>query len=129
MKLFKKLLFPLLAVMFLFAACSKDKNDGPSSTSHKVIFKAIGSSDVQISTAVYGYDTELTTASALSGTSWTSPEITVPAGALMAQAVISATGTNVNSSLKVEVWVDGVKKDEASSTGTALSAHGTARLK
>ena len=115
--------------MMVFTACSKKDNDGPSSTSHKVVFKAFGSSDVQISSAVYGYDTELTSVSSLSGTTWTSPEVNVPAGALMAQAVVTATGTSAASSLKVEVWVDGVKKDEASSTGTALVAHPAANLR
>lgn len=124
MKILKKILFPALMIATLFAACKKDdKNDGPSSTSHKVVFKAIGSSDADLSIAVYGYDTQVTTLSNLSGATWTSPEVTVPAGALTLNVGVSGTATNSNATLKVQILVDGQVKAEGTSAGTVLSGH------
>jgi hypothetical protein len=73
--------------------------------------------------AVYGYDSEITTATSLSGTTWTSPEITVPAGAVIANAGIDATGGDASATLKVQIYVDGSLKKEGTSSGEILSAH------
>jgi len=105
-------------------SCSKDDagTPGPSSTSHKVQFKAEASAGSNIEVAVYGYDANTTTATSLSGTTWSSPEITVPAGTVMATAAVNGTGANASSTLKVQVWVDGVMKKEGTSSGEVLSA-------
>jgi hypothetical protein len=115
------------AAVILLASCGKDDNNTPtpSPTAHKVIFKAEASAGSNISIAVYGYDASTTTASSLSGTTWTSPEITVPAGTVVASAAVNATGANASSTLKVQVWVDGVMKKEATSSGAFLSAQAT----
>lgn len=72
--------------------------------------------------AVYGYDATLTTVSGINSQSWTSPELTVPSGANVASIIANAAGANASSTLKVQVYVDGVLKKEGTSTGTALSA-------
>ncbi|MBW8683852.1 hypothetical protein [Chitinophaga rhizophila] len=115
--------YALLAVLFSFAfvACSKD-DDKPSSSSHKIYFKAIASEGSDISVAVYGYDGKVTTASSLSGTTWTSPEIEVPAGAISANAAVSADGASNTSTLKLQLFVDGELREEGTSSGSVLSA-------
>jgi len=114
----------LLALMLAstFTSCSKDDDNKPASTSHKVVFKATASAGSNISVAVYAYDANQTTATSLTGTTWTSPEITVPAGTVVATAAVSATGANASSSLKVQIYVDGELKKEGTSTGQILSA-------
>jgi hypothetical protein len=117
----------LLALMFasIFTGCSKDDDNKPSSSSHKVTFKAVASTGSNISIAVYGYDANPTTATSLSGTTWSSPELTVPAGTVLATAAVSATGVDASSSLKVQIFVDGELKKEGTSTGEILSASAT----
>lgn len=117
--------YSLLALLFslVFVSCSKDDDKpGPSKTSHKVVFKAIASEGSNITVAVYGYDSEITTATSLNGSTWTSPEVTVPAGTIVANASVGADGKDANSSLKVQVYVDGELKKEGTSTGEFLNA-------
>lgn len=111
----------LLTALFLgiTSSCSDDDDNG---TSHKVVFKAIASSGSDIDVAAYGYDSTITTATSLSGTTWTSPEITVPAGAVMASVGVNAEGANPSSTLKVQIYVDGELKKEGTSSGEILSA-------
>ena len=115
------------AAIILLASCGKDDDNtpNPSPTTHKVMFKAEASAGSNLSIAVYGHDASTTTASSLSGTTWTSPEITVPAGTVVASAAVNATGANTSSTLKVQVWVDGVMKKEGTSSGSILSAQAT----
>lgn len=120
MKILKKILFPALMVAALFTSCSKD-DDKPSATSHKVVFKAIGSTGVELDIAVFGYDDQATTLSNLSGNTWTSTEITAPASAHNVKAVINGLGPNASATLKVQVLVDGEVKAEGTSAGTVLS--------
>lgn len=115
----------LFALMLItgFVGCKKDdNNDGPSKTSHKVVFKMVASAGSSISTVVYGYDSQITTATTLSGTTWTSPEITVPAGTVSLNVTGNASGVDASSSLKAQIYVDGELKKEGSSTGAILSA-------
>jgi hypothetical protein len=116
--------YALLALLFTlaFVGCSKDDDNKPSSSSHKVYFKAIASEGSNVSIAVYGYDAKVTTATSLSGTTWTSPELDVPAGTIVATAAVSATGANASSTLKLQVFVDGELKEEGTSSGQVLSA-------
>jgi hypothetical protein len=123
MKLFKKVLFPALMVATLFSACKKDdKNDAPGKTSHKVVFKATGSAGVNLTIAAYGYDTQITTATNLSGNTWTSAEITVPASAINANITINGTAAASTATLKVQIYVDDQLKKEGTSSGTVVSA-------
>lgn len=120
--------FVLLTTMLIgaVASCSKDDDDdnnvNGSKKSHKVVFKAIASSGSNIEAAVYGIDGNPTTATSLSGSTWTSPEVTSEAGAYNANVVVNALGVNASSNLKVQIWVDGELKKEGTSTGQILSA-------
>lgn len=112
----------MTAIVLSTLGCSKDKDDTPSNTSHKLVFKAEASSGSSLNTVVYGYDNSLTSVSSLSSTTWTSPEITAPANASVASVIMNAIGANASSTLKVQVYVDGVLKKEGTSAGSALSA-------
>lgn len=111
-----------LGISVLLFSCSKDDDDAPSG-SHKVVFKAVGSSGVNVGVAVYtdgsGKNESFTS---LSGSTWTSEEYTIPASAQMVTFGANGTGPDANSTLVAEIWVDGVKKAEGKSTGTILSA-------
>lgn len=106
------------------ASCSNDDDDNipGAGKTHKVVFKAEASSGSNIDVAVYGIDGNPTTASSLSGTTWTSPEITSETGAYGANVAVSALGPNASSTLKVQIWVDGELKKEGTSSGQYLSA-------
>ncbi len=126
MKLFRKT-FPLaLAFAAIFvSSCSSDNTNtpGPSpATSHKVLFKAQVSAGSNIEQAVYGYDSDLTTATSLSGTTWQSPELTAPAGTVNAGITIDGVGADANATIKVQIYIDGVLKKEGTGSGSALVA-------
>ncbi|MGE8511330.1 MAG: hypothetical protein ACN6N7_01425, partial [Chryseobacterium culicis] len=107
------------------ASCSKDNDDNNvngAGKSHKVVFKAIASSGSNIDVAVYGIDGNPTTASSLSGSTWSSPEITSEPGAYTANAAVNAIGPDASATLKVQIWVDGELKKEGTSSGQYLSA-------
>ncbi|MGO4709407.1 hypothetical protein AB4Y90_09875 [Chryseobacterium sp. 2TAF14] len=115
----------MAALVFGFVtSCSNDDDDNIPGTnkSHKVVFKAEASAGSNIEIAVYGIDGNATTATSLSGTTWTSPEITTEPGAMSANAAINAIGVNASSTLKVQIWVDGELKKEGTSSGQYLSA-------
>lgn len=118
----------LLTTMFIgfVTSCSNDDDDdgnpNGAGKSHKVVFKAIASSGSDINVAVYGIDGNPTTASSLSGTTWSSPEVTSEAGAYNANVAVSAMGADASSTLKVQIWVDGELKKEGTSSGQILSA-------
>lgn len=112
----------LFAAMLTSSSCSKDKDDNPTSVTHKVQFKATATAGGSISTASYGVDGDAHTANNLSGTSWTSPELTAPAGAYNANILVNGAGTTDASALKVGIYIDGVlKKEESASPGRVLS--------
>lgn len=116
-------LLPLLALSIGMAACGgKDDDPAPGRSAKKVQYKASGSTGVVIMNAVYGYDQSITTASSINKNTWESPVLDVPASALGGTCVIGAVGPNANSSLKVEMFVNGNLVKTGTSTGTALSA-------
>lgn len=120
--------FLMLAAALIFgfvSSCSDDDDDNPvngSGETHKVVFKAIASSGSNIDVAVYGIDGNPTTASSLSGTAWSSPEVTAEKGAYTANVAVNAIGAGASSTLKVQIWVDGELKKEGTSSGQYLSA-------
>ena len=120
--------FLMLAAALIFgfvSSCSDDDADNPvngAGETHKVVFKAIASSGSNIDVAVYGIDGNPTTASSLSGTTWSSPEVTAEKGAYTANVAVNAIGTGASSTLKVQIWVDGELKKEGTSSGQYLSA-------
>ncbi|MFP7657281.1 hypothetical protein [Chryseobacterium proteolyticum] len=124
----KKAFIAMVATVLLgfIASCSNDDDDnnggGSSGSSHKVVFKAQASPGSNIANAAYGYDANNTQVTGLSGTSWTSPEITVPAGAVIVNGGVVGTGANASSTLKVQIYIDGELKKEATGSGTTLSA-------
>lgn len=106
----------------LTASCSKDKDDNNTPATHKVVFKAETSAGGTISRASYGVDGDAHSATNLSGTTWSSPELTAPAGAYNANIVINGVGTSNTSTLKVGIYVDGeLKKEASASPGVVLS--------
>ena len=121
-KITKILSLALILSLTLLFACKKDENDAPAG-SHKVMIKLVGSSGVNVSTAVYTDGSGKTeTFTSLSGSSCTSPEYTVSSDAVVVSFSGSATGVDAASTLVAEIWVDGVKKAEGKSTGSILSA-------
>ena len=116
-------LFVLTMIALAFTGCSSD--DGGSGTTpiagtHKLVLKAEASGST-IHHILYGYDDEMTSVSGISETSWTSPEIALPESASVANFTANAVGATDASTLKLQVFVDGVLKKEEVGTGTILS--------
>ncbi len=124
-QVFKGVFVALITVMVLslVESCRKDNDDTSEDIkTQKVVFKAEGSSGVNISKAVYGIDGNPITVTGLSGTTWTSPEITTEGVVYNSNVVVNATGVDAASTLKVQIWVDGQLKKESVSSGLTLSA-------
>lgn len=113
----------MLMAATLAMSCSKDKNNDSSAT-HKVLFKAEASAGGKINTASYGVDGDPHTDINLNATTWSSAELTAPAGAYNANIIVNGEGTSSASTLKVQIYVDGdLKKEQTSNPGQALSVN------
>ena len=124
-QVFKGVFVALITVMVLslVESCRKDNDDTSEDIkTQKVVFKAEGSSGVNISKAVYGIDGNPITVTGLSGTTWTSPELTAEGVVYNSNVVVNATGVDAASTLKVQIWVDGQLKKESVTSGQVLSA-------
>lgn len=124
-QVFKGLFVAVITVMVLsfVESCRKDDDDASEDVkTQKVVFKAEGSSGVNISKAVYGIDGNPITVNGLSGATWTSPEVTAEGVVYNTNVVVNATGVDAASTLKVQIWVDGQLKKESVSSGMTLSA-------
>lgn len=124
-QVFKGLFVSVITVMVLsfVESCRKDNDDTSEDIkTQKVVFKAEGSSGVNISKAVYGIDGNPITVNGLSGATWTSPELTAEGVVYNSNVVVNATGVDAASTLKVQIWVDGQLKKESVSSGMTLSA-------
>ena len=112
----------IFAAAVLLVSCSKnnDNNSKPSGKSHQLVFKAVASAGSNIDQAVYGYDSNQTSATSLSGTTWSSPAITVPAGTVEAVCDVTAFGTNASSTLQVQIYVDGTLVKTGTASGATL---------
>lgn len=123
MKTLKMLLLPVLAFSIGFSACGgKDDDPAPGRSAKKVQYKAFGSQGVVLYSALYGYDQSITSQTSINANTWTSPVIDVPATAMGGTCVIGATGPNANSTLRVEMYINGELKKTGTASGTALSA-------
>lgn len=109
-----------LGLVFGISSCSRDDDGGGSGGTHKVVFKAVGSEGVVIKTVGYTVGTEIHTKSDLSVNTWSSEEITIT-GNTPLSAIANAVGPGANSTLKVQIFVDGKLVKESTSTGTYLS--------
>lgn len=120
----KGLFVAVMTVMVLsfVESCRKDDDTSEDVKTQKIIFKAEGSSGVNISKAVYGIDGNPITVTGLSGTTWSSPELTAEGIVYNSNVVVNATGLDAASTLKVQIWVDGQLKKESVSSGMTLSA-------
>lgn len=120
----KGLFVAVITVMVLsfVESCRKDDDVSEDVKTQKIIFKAEGSSGVNISKAVYGIDGNPITVTGLSGTTWSSPELTAEGVVYNTNVVVNATGVDAASTLKVQIWVDGQLKKESVSSGMTLSA-------
>lgn len=114
------MLLMALGLIFGISSCRDDKSDGTSGT-HKVVFKGVGSNGVVIRVAGYNIGTEIHTKSDLSVNQWSSEEFTF-SGNTPLNVTINALGTDANSTLKAQIFVDGKLVKEGTSTGTYLSA-------
>lgn len=123
-RVFKGLFVAVITVMVLsfVESCRKDDDVSEDIKTQKIIFKAEGSSGVNISKAVYGIDGNPITVTGLSGTTWSSPELTAEGIVYNSNIVVNATGVDAASTLKVQIWVDGQLKKESVSSGLTLSA-------
>ena len=112
-------LLPILVVAVL-ASCKKDDD---SSATHKVKFKAETSSDSKISTVLYTNVTgDVTSNTSVNSTTFNSAELTIPSSVPIISFGATGSGATANSTIKVQIWVDGVMVKENVGTGTALSA-------
>ncbi|MCX3264906.1 hypothetical protein [Pedobacter agri] len=124
-KLKSILALSILLVSTVLLSCKKNDNDTLTG-SHKVVFKAIGSSGVNVGAAVYTDGTGKNESfTSLSGTTWTSTEYVIPSSAQVISFGANGIGPNASSTLTAEIWIDGVKRAEGKSTGTVLSASAT----
>lgn len=115
----------MLITAFIFAfvtSCKNDDDEVSETVNHKIIFKAEASSGTNINAAVYGIDGNPITITGLSGTTWTSAEITTENKVYNSNVTVNATGANSSSTLKVQIWVDGELKSESISSGEVLTA-------
>lgn len=121
-KIVLRSLMLLLAVGLVFgiSSCSRDDDGGGSGGTHKVVFKGVGSEGVVIKAVGYNIGTELHTKTDLSVNTWTSEEYTFT-GNTPLNVAVNAVGTNANSTLKAQIFVDGKLVKESTSTGTYLS--------
>lgn len=123
-------LFLMIAGLFAIIISCRCEEEQDYEITHRIVYKAEGSAGVQIISARYhGYvGANLITAPNVSGNQWTSPEVKMthrlPAGKINTEgtlAIIKATGANVSSTLKVQIYVDGTLKKEVTATGQDLN--------
>lgn len=128
MKNFKNLFIFLLSVFsinLLISCDDKDKkneeNLNGSGESYKVLFKAEVAPKGKIRTVVYGVDSAISTQSSIEEQSW-NKELVTKKGDRVVTFSVGALGEDKDSTLKVEIWVDGKLKKESHSKGEILSA-------
>ncbi|CAI8900888.1 hypothetical protein [Chryseobacterium sp. IT-36CA2] len=119
----------LIGLLTVLTSCNNDDEKFYDVT-HKVVYKAEGSAGVNITSVKYNSSPPgviIKSATNVSGTTWVSPELggieRLPVGRVSssrALAIVEATGANASSTLKVQIYVDGVLKKEEMATGQNL---------
>lgn len=129
-KVFQRFTTVCLTLIGLLAVLTSCNNDDEKlyDVTHKVVYKAEGSAGVNITSVVYsqgGYK-PITN---VNGSTWTSAEFTetkkLAVGRIDYSPVlvaVDATGTSASSTLKVQIYVDGVLKKEVKTSGQVLTA-------
>lgn len=124
--------FLSLVVLSLFAVITSCNNDDPEplyDVTHKVMYKVEVSAGSTIKSIKYNEpgNPDVKSATTINGTMWTGSEIIsitkVAAGQVVHSgtiAIVEATGANASSTAKVQIYVDGVLKQEKTSTGQNL---------
>ena len=118
----------LMGLLAVVISCSHDEEK--YDVTHKVVYKAEVSAGSDITSVQFNVQGHVPKpAMNVSGTTWTSPEMPITwklavgeAHPLSALAVVKATGANASSTLKVQIYVDGILKKEKVVTGQDLSA-------
>lgn len=77
-----------------------------------MVLKAETSSGSTLSHLLYGYDSNQTTVSGLGVATWTSLEIALPENASVVNFTANGVGIDAASTLKLQIFVDGVLKKE-----------------
>ena len=124
-KLKSKVLLAIVAGMtsLSLGACSDSDGDAPTpNETNTVVYKIIGSADVNISTVVYYDGTSPLTKTGDFGSTWTSEPVTV--GKAYTIVAANGTGESDQSTLKAQILIDGkVVKENNVSTGKVLSTN------
>lgn len=127
---FKAVLFFLISIIVAFqSGCQKSEKDDHLWKPKKAIFKAHTSGDTKIQTVGYGFDGTLTNVSGINSTGWTSGEVDIPHGATVASIYSNAMSVGKVDTITVQIYIDGVLKEEGRSFGNALSANARCNLK
>jgi hypothetical protein len=113
----------ILSALFFFAACSKDKID---ETTYEISYKVEGSGGVAITRIQYNTDndggTEVITIPAEAKASSFESATTYKLKQNNAYIVVYADGSDNNSTLKTQIFKNGVLAKEYTRTGTNLSS-------
>jgi hypothetical protein len=110
----------------LLSACSKDKDNGPKNGTHTVYYTIEGSSNVEVTGAVYTNakgDSESRTD--MSGSNiWKSEEFKINTATvkLLVIAATESTTDNANGTLTVKIFVDGKQVADNTGRGNILQA-------
>ena len=117
----------LIGLLTAVISCSHDEER--YDVTHKVIYKAQVSAGSNITSVQYNIPTRhLEPVMNVNGTTWTSPEVAgtekLAVGEVKnmgAIVLVKATGANASSTLKLQIYVDGVLKKEEVFTGQDLT--------
>jgi ABC-type oligopeptide transport system substrate-binding subunit len=116
-------IFTLFMTATLLVSCSKSSDNKPSgSTSHKIIYKATATNGAVIDGVSYtDAQGDQTSLNGLNATTYTSPEITVPASQESVIFAAEGEGTGASSTITVNIYVDGVIKKTNTGSGLGIS--------
>lgn len=123
MKINFKFLTIILSALFFFISCSKEKID---ENTYEISYKIEGSGGVSITRVQYNTDndggSEVITIPAEAGLSSFESDVTYNLKQRNAYIVVYAEGSDNNSTLKTQIFKDGVLAKEYTRTGTNLSS-------
>jgi len=128
-KVFQRFTTVCLTLIGLFAVVTSCHGEEEKyEVAHKIMFKAEASAGSNITHITHNGKGEVNQID-VSGTTWTSPEITETNRLRVGETVnwtktviADAIGANASSTLKVQIYVDGVLKKEVITTGKGLTS-------